>query len=68
MDDFNDFDNSLDLDGDGDDAIEMCLFFNEDEKGGRGKKTPQGSGCCVALLFFCSAVSTMSWGITKIFS
>jgi hypothetical protein len=40
MDDFDDFDSRLDLDGDGDDAMEMCLFFDEDGNGGQGKKTP----------------------------
>lgn len=68
MDDFEDFDNPLDLDGDGDDAMEMCLFFDDEDKGGQGKKIPQGSGCCVVLLMFGGAASTMVWGISKILS
>ena len=34
----DDFDNPLDLDGDGDDIVEMCLFFDEDGK----KKSSSG--------------------------
>lgn len=68
MDDFEDFDSPLDLDGDGDDAMEMCLFFDDEKQSGQGRKTPQGSGCCLALLMFGSAASTMAWGITKILS
>ena len=45
--------------------LKCACFFNEDENDGQGKKTPPGSGCCVALLFFCSALSIMAWGITN---
>ena len=42
MDDFDDFDSPLDLDGDGDDAVEMCLFFDEDgKKKGTGRQPPR---------------------------
>ena len=48
MEDFDDFNDSpRNLDGDG--AIEMCLFFHEDEKN-KTKKPPGNSGCCVAFL------------------
>lgn len=46
-----DFDESpLDLDGDGDDAMEMCLFFDDDGKSKKGNKPPSSSGCCFILL------------------
>lgn len=68
MDEFDDVDSPLDLDGDGDDAMEMGLFFDDEERGGQGKKTPLARGCCIALLMFGGTASTMAWGITKIFS
>jgi hypothetical protein len=46
----DDFDSHLDLDGDGDDAIEMCLFFDEDGKKKGGNHQSGNSGCCVILL------------------
>jgi len=68
MDEFEDVDSHLDLDGDGDDAMEMGLFFDDEKRGGQCKKTPQTRGCCIALLMFGVTASTMAWGITKIFS
>lgn len=68
MDDFDNFDKPLDLNGDGDDAMEMGLFFDDDKKGGDEKRTPQGSGCCVTLMMFGTAASTLAWGITRVFS
>ena len=47
----DDFDIPLDLDGDGDDVIEMGLFLDDEKKKGSGGRHPQGgSGCCVILL------------------
>ena len=48
----NDFDeNPLDLlDGDGDDAVEMSILFDEDNKGKGGNQSSGNSGCCVLLL------------------
>ncbi len=42
MDDFDDFDSPLDLDGDGDDAIEMYLFFDGDGKKKGSSNQPPG--------------------------
>ncbi len=66
MEDFDDFDESpLDLNGDGDDAMEMCLFFDEDGKQGKqgGSKPPGNSGCCVVLLVIGSSLAGAMWGI-----
>jgi len=42
---------TFELDGDGNDAIEVCLFFDEDGKKNRGSnQSPGGSGCWVILL------------------
>lgn len=66
MDDFDDF---LDIDGDGDDAVEMCLFFDEDsKKKGNGLPPSGSSGCCVVFLILGAEMSMMAWGISKIFS
>jgi len=61
-----DFDKSpLDLDGDGDDAVEMCLFFDEDEKNKQGgSKPPSNSGCCVMFLAVGVSIGATVWGIT----
>ncbi|MDA3832866.1 MAG: hypothetical protein PF495_05670 [Spirochaetales bacterium] len=60
MDGFDD--NSLDLDGDGDDAIEMCLFFDEDGKNKQGgSKPPSSSGCCVVLVALGGAISSLGY-------
>ncbi len=49
MDDFDD--DPLDLlDDDGDGVIEMCLFFDEDKKQGKGSGPQNNGGCCVVLL------------------
>ena len=66
MDDFDDFDNNpLDLDGDGDDAMEMCLFFDEDGKSKKGgSKPPSNSGCCVVFLAIGSSLAGAVWGIS----
>lgn len=59
-----DFDESpLDLDGDGDDAIEMCLFFDEDEKSKKGATPPSKSGCCIVFLVIGSSLAGAVWGI-----
>ena len=58
-----DFDDSpLDLDGDGDDAMEMCLFFDDDKKS-KGSKPPSNSGCCVVFLAIGSPLAGVMWGI-----
>ncbi|MBW1792104.1 MAG: hypothetical protein JRJ14_07570 [Deltaproteobacteria bacterium] len=61
MEDFEDFENfdenPLDLDGDGDDAMEMCLFFDDDDKKNKGSKPPGSSGCCVVLLAIGSSLA-----------
>jgi len=59
----NDFDeNPLDiLDGDGDDAVEMNILFDDNDKGKQsGNKSSRNSGCCV-LLFCIGAVGTSVW-------
>ena len=59
-----DFDESpLDLDGDGDDAMEMCLFFDDDDKKNKTRKPPGNSGCCVVLLALGSSLAGAMWGI-----
>ena len=59
----DDFDSPLDLDDDGDDAIEMCLLFAGDKKKGTGG-SPQGSGgCCIVLLFLGSSFVTVGWSV-----
>ncbi len=57
--------NPLDLDGDGDDAMEMCLFFDDDDKKSKkgGSKPPGNSGCCVVLLAIGSSLAGTVWGI-----
>ena len=63
MEDFDDFDESpLDLDGDGDDAMEMCLFFDDDKKK-KARKPPGNSGCCVVLLAIGSSLAGAAWGV-----
>ena len=60
----DDFDESpLDLDGDGDDAMEMCLLFNDDDKKNKGSKPPSSSGCCVVFLAIGSSLAGAVWGI-----
>lgn len=69
MEDFEEFDESpLDiLDGDGDDAVEMCLFFDEDGKSkNSGGRPPSSSGCCVVFLAFGSSVALSAWGIAEL--
>jgi hypothetical protein len=62
----DDFENPLDLDGDGDDAIEMCLLFDEDGKKEGGGHQPAGNGgCCIILLAFGSAVSAVTYGVVN---
>ena len=50
MQDFED--NLFDIfDDDGDEAVEMCLCFDDNDKGGGRDKIPSGkSGCCVVVL------------------
>jgi len=63
-----DFDESpLDLDGDGDDAVEMSLFFNNDEKNKKsGDNPPDNSGCCLVLLGLGSSLLLMGPGVAKL--
>ena len=64
-----DFDESpLDLDGDGDDAMEMCLFFDDDDKENKKRKPPSNSGCCVVLLAVGSSIAGAMWGINYLIS
>ena len=59
-----DDDSPLDiLDGDGDDAMEMCLFFDDDDKKNKASKPPGNSGCCVVLLAIGSSLAGAAWGI-----
>ena len=53
------------LDGDGDDALEMSLFFDEDEEGEGKKPDASNSGCCVILLFAGAGIFTSIWGVSK---
>ena len=63
----DDFDSPLDFDGDGDDAVEMSLFFDENgKKKSHGSQPPSNSGCCVVLLALGGVASTMIWSITEI--
>ena len=69
MEDFDDFDESpLDLNGDGDDAMEMCLFFDEDGKQGKqgGSKPPNNSGCCVVFLVLSSSLMIAGWCVRQV--
>lgn len=62
-----DFDKDpLDLfDDDGDGVNEMCLLFDEDEKGkSSGSKPPGNSGCCVVLLAVGVSAGMTAWGIS----
>ena len=61
MDNFDD--NPLDLDGDGDDAMEMCLFFDDDAKKNKKRKPPSNSGCCIVLLAIGSSIAGAIWGV-----
>ena len=61
MDNFED--NPLDLDGDGDDAMEMCLFFDDDAKKNKKRKPPSNSGCCIVLLAIGSSIAGAIWGV-----
>ncbi len=62
MDDYNE--SPLDLDGDGDDAMEMCLFFDDDDKKKSSSKPPSRSGCCVVFLAIGSSLAGGVWGIS----
>ncbi len=63
MEDFDE--NPLDLDGDGDDAMEMCLFFDDDKKSKKGGSKPPGnSGCCVVFLAIGTSLAGAMWGIS----
>ena len=63
MEDFDE--NPLDLDGDGDDAMEMSLFFDDDKKSKKGGSKPPGnSGCCVIFLAIGSSLAGAMWGIS----
>ena len=63
MEDFDE--NPLDLDGDGDDTMEMCLFFDDDKKSKKGGSKPPGnSGCCVVFLAIGTSLAGAMWGIS----
>ena len=66
----DDFDESpLDLDGDGDDAMEMCLFFDDDKKSKKGGSKPPGnSGCCVVFLTIGASIGMTVWGVSRLLS
>ena len=67
MEDFDEVEESpLDLDGDGDDAMEMCLFFDDDDKKKKRRKPPGNSGCCVVFLILTSSLIFMGWGVTQL--
>ena len=51
------------LDGDGDDAMEMCLFFDDDKKN-KIRKPPSNSVCCVVLLAIGSSLAGVVRGIS----
>ena len=64
MEDFGE--SPLDLDGDGDDAIEMCMFFDEDGKSKQGGSKPPGnSGCCVVFLALGASIGMTVWSVTR---
>ncbi len=67
MDNFDDFDNPLDiLDDDGDDAVEMCLFFDEDGKSkGGGNQPSNNSGCSIGLLVLGASFTVLGISIAK---
>lgn len=69
MEDFDDFEESpLDiLDGDGDDALEMCLFFDKDDEA-RKRKPGNNTGCSFILLAAGSGVLAATWGLVKLVS
>ena len=68
MEDFDDFDeSSLDLDGDGDDAMEMCLFFDDDDKASKKKSSGKNSGCCV-IFFVLVSPAILVWHIASYFA
>ena len=66
MDDFDE--SQLDLDGDGDDAMEMCLFFDKDGKKSKqgGSKPPGNSGCCVVFLAIGSSMMIAGWCVIQV--
>ena len=66
MEDFDEPDNPLDIDGDGDEAIDMCLFFDKDteEKTDSVQRTGK-TGCCVILLFLGVSCSAAGFGLAK---
>ncbi len=66
MEDFDE--NPLDLDGDGDDAMEMCLFFDDDDKKNKRRKPPGNSGCCVVLLALGSSIAGTIWIVNHFIS
>lgn len=63
FDDIDDYESPLDLDGDGDDAMEMCLFFDDDNKK-KGSKPPGSSGCCIFFLAVGSSLVGVIYGIS----
>ncbi len=57
----DDFDDPLDLDGDGEvGAFEMSILDEESSKN-RG-----GSGCCLVFLLLGSAITVAGWGVQRI--
>lgn len=63
MEDFDD--NPLDI-LDGNDALEMALFFDKDEEGKSRKPGDNNSGCSVVLVFAAAAISTAIWGLGQL--
>ena len=67
----DDFENSpLDiLDEDGDDAVEMNLFFDDDGEKNQGSNKPDGnSGCCVPLFLISTSITGATIIISKLIS
>ena len=54
----------LDPAGEGDDAIEMCLFFDENgKKKCSGSQLPSSSGCCMVFWAVGASIGRIVWGV-----
>ncbi len=55
------------LEDDGDGVIEIGLFFDDEKETGK-KKSPQGnSGCGLAMIIMGGTLSTIGYGVSKLF-
>ena len=61
----DDFDDPLDLDGDGDVGAFELSILEEESKRNRGGKN--NSGCCIVIVVLGSALSIAGWGIAQLF-